>query len=406
MYFPRDEYEARWSRLHAEMARRGLDTVVLWQRTGGGFDRAGDVWYLSNYASLNIGQEPSATGVGQAFAALLVRRDEEPELHILAPGYSMIEGVDRRYVAVDAIHGHDDNLATGVGERLAALGIEGPVGYVGDDFLPIEMYRALVAASPAIEWLPHDDLLYGLQHVKSPRELDLYREAGEISSRALTAFMEGLIRGDRQCDAAAAAAAILVGAGGGFQRLGCHTGPRGDFTAWDYPLYGYSRAAAEPGDVVRAWVVPVIEGYWLDPGRTSVCGLDPTPAQRRLIEDAAGVTEDVLAALRPGATPREVGLVGDASVRRRGYPLEEQGGGVYGHGMSTFWAGPLIPSEGNAPEEPHPFWRLDEPFHDGQLYTAEAFLHVEGVGNAGFEEILIIHEDGVERVTTTPMLFW
>ena len=67
------------------------------------------------------------------------------------------------------------------------------------------------AAAPDTHVHPVDErmpvgqlLLYGLQHKKSPRELDLYREAGEITSRALTAFMEGLIRGDRQCDAAAA----------------------------------------------------------------------------------------------------------------------------------------------------------------------------------------------------------
>ena len=114
MYFPKEEYEARWSRLHAEMERRGFETAVIWQRTGGGFDRAGDVWYLSNYASLNNGQEPSATGIGQAFAALLVRRATSRSCISWRPSYSMIEGVDRRYVAVDDIRGHDENLATGV----------------------------------------------------------------------------------------------------------------------------------------------------------------------------------------------------------------------------------------------------------------------------------------------------
>ena len=34
MYFPREEYEARWSRLHDEMQRRGYETAVIWQRTG------------------------------------------------------------------------------------------------------------------------------------------------------------------------------------------------------------------------------------------------------------------------------------------------------------------------------------------------------------------------------------
>ena len=69
----------------------------------GSYDRAGDVWYLTNYASQNIGKEPSAWRVGCALAALLVRKGEEPELHILAPEFSTFEEVDRSYVAVDDI---------------------------------------------------------------------------------------------------------------------------------------------------------------------------------------------------------------------------------------------------------------------------------------------------------------
>ena len=405
MYFPKEEYEQRWSRLHDEMARRGFETAVIWQRTGGGYDRAGDVWYLSNYAAQNNGQEPSTTGVGQAFAALLVRRGEEPELHILRADYSLIESIERDHVAVDRIVADADNLATGVAKRLNELGIEGQVAYVGDDFLPIEMYRALVADTPSIDWVPQDDLLYPLQRRKSARELDLFREAGEVAARALNAFMDGLIRGDRQCDAASRAAAIIVGAGGGFQRLGCHTGPRGDLSAWDYPLYGYSREAAKPGEIVRAWVIgPILEGYWLAPGSTSVAGLRPTPEQRRLIEDTVGTIEDFMAVTRAGKTPREIGRLCDAAVTKRGYSVD-QNGALYGHGYSTFWTGPVIPAGEYDPGR-DPFWNIDEPLLNGDLMTAENFLYEPGVGNVGFEEPLIVWDDRVERLTDATKVYW
>ena len=407
MYFPKEEYEQRWSRLHDEMAKRGFETVVVWQRTGGSYDRAGNVWYLSNYAAQNIGQEPTTKffGVGQAFAALLVRRGHEPELHLLQQ-QSGIEVVDSTYVAVEHIEGHPGSIGTGLGERLNNLSIEGRVGYVGDDFLPLEIWRDLEAATPAIEWTPQDDLLYPLQHVKSPRELDLYREAGQISSEALTAFMNGLIRAEPQCEAAARAAAIITAAGGGFQRLGCNTGPRGDECFFDYPLYGYSKRAAKPGELLHAWIIPVIEGYWLDPGRTSVYHATPNAEQKRLIEGTVEVNEAIIAALQPGATPREVGVIADATATRLGLPIPEAGGHLYGHGMSTFWSGPVIPGASASHVEDDSYWNIDEPFYAGQLFTAEAFFEEPGVGLSGIEDVVIIWEDRVERVTTTPTIFW
>jgi Xaa-Pro dipeptidase len=405
MYFPKEEYEIRWSRLYEEMRRRGYGTAVIWQRTGGGYDRAGNVWYLANYASHNNGQESAAYGVGCAFAALLARDGEEPELHILQPDYSTVEGVESRYVAVDHITCHEDNVAVGVAARLNELGIEGRVAYDGDDFLPAQMYRTLLAETPSIEWVPEDDLVLALQSQKSPRELDLYREAGEISSQALSAFTQALIRGERQSDAAAKAAEIIVRNGGGFQRLGCHAGPHGDHAIWDYPFYGFSRETPKPGEIVRAWVIgPILEGYWLDPGRTSVCGLRPSAGQKRLVEDAANLTKEMAAAVRPGRTPRELGMLGDRLVQEKGYQADP---GCYGHGLATFWLGPVIPSGSALPaDENDPLFGLDVPFHVGQIFTSEVFLREAGIGIAGFEDIFIVGADGNELITTTPLIFW
>ena len=148
----------------------------------------------------------------------------------------------------------------------------------------------------------------------------------------------------------------MLAAGGGIQRLGCHTGPRGDHAAWDYPLYGYSREAANrESSCGRGWSDPILEGYWVDPGRTSVCGLDPTPAQRALIEEAVTTVNRITDEVRPGRTPREVGAMIDATTDRSDL-------GIYGHGLSTFWLGPLIPAQPFEPEAGDTLFDPTSPF--------------------------------------------
>jgi Xaa-Pro aminopeptidase len=300
------------------------------------------------------------------------------------------------------------NLGAGIAERLRELGIEGKVPYHGDTILPLEIYRDLAAGTPAIEWVPEHRLLYSLFGRKSPRELDAYRTAGEIASRAMDVMMDALLAGERECDAAAKAAAVVVGSGGGFQRIACHHGPRSEVEMWNNPLYGYSTDAPKTGDMVRAWVYgPIHRGYWIDPGRTSVCGRKPNPEQRRLIENSVTIVEGIMAAHRPGVTAREIGAVGDKLMLSCGYELDPNAQwALYGHSISGFWMEPIIPAFGNISDKVAEGWRVDEPFHVGQVCTVEIFLPVAGVGQAAFEQVFILEEDGIELLTTTPMLFW
>jgi hypothetical protein len=52
LYFPMEEYEARWARVERSMIDRGYDVAVVWSRSGGTFDRCGDVLYPSNYVDV------------------------------------------------------------------------------------------------------------------------------------------------------------------------------------------------------------------------------------------------------------------------------------------------------------------------------------------------------------------
>ncbi len=79
-------------------------------------------------------------------------------------------------------------------------------------------------------------------------------------------------------------------AGGGFHRIDIHHGADTEHHVVNMDLYGYHTTPPRHGDLVRAWIMgPIFEGYWLDPGRSLICGNQPTGDQRALLEGAVEV---------------------------------------------------------------------------------------------------------------------
>ena len=79
--FTLDEYEARWAKTYAAMADKGYDVAVVWGKTSGVYERAGDMLYLSNFFSTHSGQEPDTVlWNGRSYSALIMQQGEVPEL--------------------------------------------------------------------------------------------------------------------------------------------------------------------------------------------------------------------------------------------------------------------------------------------------------------------------------------
>jgi hypothetical protein len=79
LYFPMEEYEARWARVERSMIDRGYDVAVVWSRSGGTFDRCGDVLYLSNYVSTESGQDQLTAARRNYLGVRCVPFSEVPE---------------------------------------------------------------------------------------------------------------------------------------------------------------------------------------------------------------------------------------------------------------------------------------------------------------------------------------
>src|SRR5262249_51409939 len=162
---------------------------VVWGKTSGVYERAGDTLYLTNFFSTHSGQEPDTVlWNARSYNAIIMQDGRPPEV--------ITDEAEPRFdvIATDHFQG-SYNPIVGVAETLKARGIEGKVAFVGSDTLPLKYWQQLERLTPQIQWVFEDDLIREVRLIKSPRELDLFREAGVLVTRAETALMEALIAG-------------------------------------------------------------------------------------------------------------------------------------------------------------------------------------------------------------------
>jgi Xaa-Pro dipeptidase len=176
--FPLEEYEARWQRVYDAMRQKGYQIAVVWGKTSGVYERAGDTLYLTNFFSTHSGQEPdTALWNGRSYSAIILEDGQIPELFT-------DEGEPRLdIIATDRFHGSYDPIKS-VSDALKSRKTSGKVAFVGSDTLPFKYGLQLKEMTPDIEWVFEDDLVRDVRLIKSERELALFREAGRLVTRA------------------------------------------------------------------------------------------------------------------------------------------------------------------------------------------------------------------------------
>jgi Xaa-Pro dipeptidase len=403
IFFTRDEYQARWSRVQAAMAEAGIDNLLVWQRSAGTYDKMGDVYWLTNFYTYGTGQDPLSEELDEpwTFAAVLMRKGREPELHIGLTD----DSIDASKIFCGKVVQHTPHMTLKLAEYLRAERIDGRVGVVGDDILPGIFDRVLRKNTPQIKWETHEGFLEGPQMVKSARELEAYRSAGALVSNALNTAMEAMVTGERACEAAARAAAVLMRGGGGFHRISIAHGPT-MASPLSFDFYGYDMKAPSAGDYVCVWIYgPIFAGYWLDPGRTAICARRPTPQQREIVENCANLVTEMVKVIKPGISARDVGLRWEEIARKNRFFDEKQGDELFGHGLGTGFPSYTLPM-GDPAVGNFGYRKLQGPLKPGMVLAAEAFVRRAGVGSAGFENNFIVTDSGAEVLDRTPMLYW
>ena len=387
-YFPLDEYEQRWRRVDEAMRAQSLDVVVIWSRSAGTYDRCADLLYLANY----YGNQPGQGRRGpQGFAAVILRRGEAPEL------FADVQDLRPELIATERARSCG-NTFEAVARAVRDSGLS-RIGLVGSDVIPMKYWALLEAQTPGTQWIVVDELVREVRLVKSERELDAFRRAGEVVSDALTTLMQALVSGRSEAEAAGDASSVVLRGGGHIHMLAISHGPHLEHLASD-PLIGFSQDRPATGDLARAWLTgPMFQGYWLGPGRTVVCGRRPTPEQTALLEANAAAVAAIVAGIRAGVTVRELVEIGDRQTQAFGGESSEltREWPLYGHGNGLFFEAPTISIRVGSD--------ADFVLRENMVVSIEVFFSRAGVGHAGFENNVIVTATGSELLSRTPVLF-
>ncbi|MBT4284879.1 MAG: aminopeptidase P family protein [Rhodobacteraceae bacterium] len=393
LVFSATEYESRWKKVEMEMSIRGLETAVIWGRTASTFDRAADVIYLTNYFSTKVGQGfDSGKFSARAYCAVLFRVGFEPILIADDPD------VRKEVVAVSDFRVADNPVSTLV-DTLTSLKISGKVGFVGSDFFPMKYWNELQKITPNLTWEICDNLVRVQRLIKSVEEQEVIRIGGQIASPAMTRMMKALLSGKTEAEAAGLAAHDIVSAGGVIDKIQVSHGDTIGFTCGD-PLTGYRKVAPNSGDLFRAFLIgPMYQGYYLDPGRTAVCGNKPSSDQINILEACENIISSMAASIKPGVSFEDAAKVGDKMVADFGPDADPAAEKFpfFGHPHGLYFEGPPYIST--------VLEHKNAKFETGMLIGLEAFLARKGVGNVGFEQNYLVKENGLELITTTPMLW-
>ncbi|MCP2258176.1 Xaa-Pro dipeptidase [Streptoalloteichus tenebrarius] len=220
---------------------------------------------------------------------------------------------------------------------------------------------------------------------KDAAEIAGLRKAGEAIDRVHTRIAEWLRPGRTEAEVGADIAEAIVAEGhteAAFVIVG--SGPNGAS-----PHHDLSDRRIEVGDVVVVDIGgPVAEGYNSDCTRTYVIGEPAFDDVRATYAVLQAAQEAAVAAVRPGVTAEQI----DAAARS---VIADAGFGEYfvhrtGHGIGL-----------DVHEEPYIVAGNDLVLEPGMAFSVEPGIYLPGRWGARIEDIVVVTEDGVERLNNT-----
>ncbi|MFN8591959.1 MAG: Xaa-Pro peptidase family protein [Thermomicrobiales bacterium] len=371
--FSREEYATRTERVRVEMARTGLDGLLL---TAGA-----NLTYLSGYPSpARSGSRPFAFVLPQRGDPIFIVQDgREREAH----GYSWVADI-RTYhdlshaplnLIVDTIH--DAGLENG------RIGAEVGPDQVLD--LPVCDYLELRRMLPGARFADAGAALWPVRMRKSPAEINYVRQACAITTAAYAHTFATARAGMTEADVARLMAIATIEAGGNPWLL--ITSGAGNY---DLATKHPSRRVLEPGDFVWMDAGCSVGGYWSDFSRAGVVG-EPTREQRDAQRRIHDITMRGVELIRPGITTGDVARCCNAAIADLPLPLTSCISCLaarIGHGLGSVTT-----------ELPHVADDDETVLAPGMILTVEPGV-ATSYGTFHVEENVLVTESGHEVLST------
>lgn len=319
LHFEVAEFQARLAAVKREMAKRGIDFLLLSEPPNQNYLTGYDAYsfYAPQMVIVAIDHdEPIWVGrlmdrISAVMTTYLADQNIRgyPESHVHSPVLSAYD------VMAD--------IVKEFGGELACIGVE-----MGGYYYSARAHADLVRALPLAKFIDADLLVGWIRLVKSPAELAILRRAGQITDVAMQRVIDMIEAGVRECDIAAASYQYLISGtaefGGGYPCTPAYLcigersiAPHANWT--DEPL--------PDSTVVNIELCGSLHRYQVNLARTVVVG-KPSTAFENLAEVQVEALNVGLESVRPGRTCSEVfGAVHEPLARhgiekeaRIGYP--------------------------------------------------------------------------------------
>ncbi|RFZ82526.1 aminopeptidase P family protein [Shinella sp. WSJ-2] len=271
-------------------------------------------------------------------------------------------------------------------DLLAERGLSRATLGVDLDFMPAADFARLKSLLPDIDWRDASDVLRRLRLIKNPREIERLRRAAACAEAGLENLAQAAHPGLRAADLSAA---WLSGARNEAARNGHALSGH-----WDYISVGAdlqdAGAALGDGDLIKADVGTLVDGYSSDGARTFVWG-KPSPLAADIYKALLETFLVGVEALRPGLRFGEVHETMLAAMRRRGF--NEYYRGHFGHSVGAA-----------AGIEEWPFLSHDNAIviEPDMVLALEAPFYANGIGALMIEEQFVITRDGAQTMNRLP----
>ena len=363
------EYENRWSRLHEEMRRAGIQFLVATSRSN--FE------YISGYHVDHLWLSPSRVLIA------VLPLDEPPvviapealvdEVEASSPVTRVVASAPNSKGALEGVLAVIRATQSNPSPRRPVVGLE--LGREQRLNLPIQDYEYLLAAGQELEWKDASETLWAVRMIKSPYEVEMIRKVSQMTAQAFDRMFSHARTGFREIDAAAEMMKGMVDAGAGAPWFVMVTSGPGQYGR----VFGKPRQRAlRVGDMLWCDAGATYNGYWSDYDRAGVVG-GPTKHQASTWELVRGITFDLCEKVRPGAKISSIAAECERLFELHGLPRLS---GRLGHGIGLSATEPPDVAVYDETElRPGMVFTIEPAFIDDTgMYQTEVFVHVTESG--------------------------
>lgn len=359
-----DIYESRLDIIKDKMKERELDGLILFPSS--------NQYYLTGFR----------TFPGERLLLTIIPANGKP--FFIAP---MLYGsqVEKESWIKDIITWRDEDkpyeLLKGIMEQ---RGLNRGHFAVDDNMYAVQLL-SIIQALPQAQFLPMGDLLGGLRLLKSPEEVDKIREAGRIVDEVVEEVKKGARPGMTEIEIAALMEFEMRKRGSegpSFETI-VGSGPNSAL-----PHYNAGERKVSPGEFMVLDFGATYRGYCSDTTRT-LCMGEPSAKMREVYNVVKEAQEIGVRTVKPGIKAREV----DEAVRKY---ITEKGYGEYfthrtGHGLGL-----------EIHEEPYISGISESVLKPGMVFSIEPGIYINGEFGVRIEDIVVVTEDGCERLNNYP----